>query len=204
MTITVTSRHRRGTLAEQWYETVEALREYIRRTHGRLVHMLPARRVRGIVVPAKVRRLTRDEARRIAVRAQLLDADRPTDLLDRRRSADLPAARPDRRDRAERRPRRLDAGWATRYEPAASAAGARARPHAVRAPRPAGRDRAGRRDGAPDGRPRSVPRRHGRWPSAQLGADARWLDANDGFRRRVLEQLARLRPAGVARHPRHR
>jgi uncharacterized protein len=29
-----------------------------------------------------VHRLTLDEARRIAVRAQLLDADRPTDLLD--------------------------------------------------------------------------------------------------------------------------
>jgi uncharacterized protein YcaQ len=32
-------------------------------------------------MPAKLRRLTRDEARRIAVRAQLLDADRPADLV---------------------------------------------------------------------------------------------------------------------------
>ena len=32
-------------------------------------------------MPSNVRRLTRDEARRIAVRAQLLDADRPRDLL---------------------------------------------------------------------------------------------------------------------------
>ena len=32
-------------------------------------------------MPAKLRRLTRDEARRIAIRAQLLDADRPNDLL---------------------------------------------------------------------------------------------------------------------------
>ncbi|MEP7201693.1 MAG: crosslink repair DNA glycosylase YcaQ family protein [Ilumatobacteraceae bacterium] len=31
-------------------------------------------------MPANVRRLTRDEARRIAIRAQLLDADRPADL----------------------------------------------------------------------------------------------------------------------------
>src|SRR6266516_917829 len=32
-------------------------------------------------MPGNVRRLTRDEARRIAIRAQLLDADRPHDLL---------------------------------------------------------------------------------------------------------------------------
>jgi uncharacterized protein YcaQ len=32
-------------------------------------------------VPMKVRQLTRDEARRIAIRAQMLDAPRPTDLL---------------------------------------------------------------------------------------------------------------------------
>ena len=32
-------------------------------------------------MPGYVRRLTRDEARRIAIRAQLLDADRPHDLL---------------------------------------------------------------------------------------------------------------------------
>jgi len=32
-------------------------------------------------VPAKVRKLSRDEARRIAIRAQLLDVDRPSDLM---------------------------------------------------------------------------------------------------------------------------
>ena len=32
-------------------------------------------------MPVNVRQLTRDEARRIAIRAQLLDAERPTDLL---------------------------------------------------------------------------------------------------------------------------
>jgi uncharacterized protein len=32
-------------------------------------------------MPAGVRRLARDEARRIAIRAQLLDADRPLDLV---------------------------------------------------------------------------------------------------------------------------
>ena len=38
--------------------------------------MSPTRRV-----SKAVRRLTREEARRIAIRAQLLDAERPTDLV---------------------------------------------------------------------------------------------------------------------------
>ena len=37
-----------------------------------------------------------------------------------------------------------------------------------------------------------------RWPRA-----ARWVEANDAFRRRVLDQLAEYGPAPVARHPRH-
>ena len=64
-----------------------------------------------------VRRLTRQEARRIAVRAQLLDADRPARPADGGRPADLPAARPDGRGRAQRRPGRLVA-LGNAYDPA--------------------------------------------------------------------------------------
>jgi hypothetical protein len=42
------------------------------------------------------------------VRAQLLDAPRPTDLVAVVAAADPAADRPDRGDRAERRPRRLE------------------------------------------------------------------------------------------------
>ena len=49
-------------------------------------------------------RLSVEQARRIAVRAQLLDAPRPTDLLDVVRPADPGPARPDRRGRPECRP----------------------------------------------------------------------------------------------------
>jgi uncharacterized protein YcaQ len=42
---------------------------------------IPKKAVDSTAAGTEVRRLSRDEARRLAVRAQLLDADRPTDLL---------------------------------------------------------------------------------------------------------------------------
>ena len=48
--------------------------------------------------------LSRTDARRIAVRAQLLTKERPTDLVETVRRLSLLQLEPDQRDRAERRP----------------------------------------------------------------------------------------------------
>ena len=104
--------------------------------------------------------LSRADARRIAVRAQLLDRQRPTDLLDVVRRLTAAAGRPDRRRRAERRPgaveparpvvrpgrpRRRDRRPAPGRPARAAAAGRGHR--AVSAPRwPPGRDRRRLRD----------------------------------------------------------
>ena len=93
-----------------------------------------------------------DEARRIAVRAQLLDAERPADLLGVVQPPHLPAARPDGRGRAERRPCRLDAPG--RRLPARTTSGA---------PDATGCSRATRL-GPPDGGPRPLPGRMSNWP----------------------------------------
>lgn len=141
----------------------------------------------------EVRRLTRDEVRRIAIRAQLLDADRPHDLLtvvDRLTflqldptavvapSADLVAwsrlgnvYKPVHLQQALERDRTLFEyrGQDVETEPPL----AMVRPMADLGLYLA--DMAA-------------------WPSARFGRHTRWLEANDGFRRRVLDLLATSGP----------
>jgi uncharacterized protein YcaQ len=141
----------------------------------------------------KVRRLSRDEARRIAVRAQLLDADRPRDLLsvvDRLTflqldptavvapSADLitwsrvgNAYDPAQLQQALEQDRTLFEHRA--QEPETDPVIAMVRPMAD-----LGLYLADMKA----------------WPSVRFGSHVRWLDANDGFRRRVLEQLRKSGP----------
>jgi uncharacterized protein YcaQ len=141
----------------------------------------------------KVRALTRDEARRIAIRAQFLDADRPRDLLtvvDRLTflqldptgvvapSADLvawsrlgSAYKPAHLQQALEGDRTLFEyrGQDVETEPPL----AMVRPMADLGLYLA--DMAA-------------------WPSAGFGRQSRWLEANDGFRRRVLDLLATSGP----------
>ena len=107
------------------------------------------------------------------------------------RPADVPAARPHGRGGAQRRPRRLEpAGKRVRACP--PAAGARAGPHVVRAPAP-GR---GRAVVAWCARWRTSVSTSPTWPPGRSGTRSAvgWLAANDGFRRRVLDQLGASGP----------
>ena len=56
-------------------------------------------------------RLTKAQARRVAVRAQMLDAKRPRDLVSLVRQLDLPPDRPDRGDRSQRGSRGVEPSW---------------------------------------------------------------------------------------------
>ena len=140
-----------------------------------------------------MRRLTRDEARRIAIRAQLLDADRPGDLLtvvDRLTflqldptavvapSADLvawsrlgDAYKPAHLQQALERDRALFEyrGQDVETEPVLAMVRPTANLGLYLADMAA-------------------------WPSAGFGRHIEWLDANDGFRRRVLGLLATSGP----------
>ena len=148
-----------------------------------------------------VRKLSRDEARRIAIRAQLLDAERPTDLLTVVEQLTFLQLDPT----AAIAPSADLVAWSRlggAYEPAHLDAGAR-RPHPVRAPRAAV---------AASSRSIVMVR-----PMADLGLHLAemvalrtrpgrvldWLEANDEFRRRVLDQLADVGPLLVQGHPRH-
>ena len=131
-----------------------------------------------------VQRLTRKQARRIAVRAQLLDAPRPTRSARGRRAADVPAGRPDRGDRAERRPRRLEPPRPAYRPEHLRAALEQDRTlfefnALVRPMSDLGLYLAD--DGALAGR----------------GRQREWLRDNDRFRRDILDRLRELRPAHV-------
>ena len=141
--------------------------------------------------------LTRDEARRIAIRAQLLDADRPDDLLtvvDRLTflqldptaaiapSADLVAwsrlgtrTDPAHLQQALEHDRTLFEHRAGETEPPIAMVRPMATSACTSPTWPPGRDRSPARE---------------------------WLEANDGFRREC-STCSRRRAAAVARHPRH-
>jgi uncharacterized protein len=119
-------------------------------------------------------RLAKAQARRIAVRAQLLDAPRPTDLLAVVRQLTLLQLDPT----AAIAPSADLVAWSRLGLPARAAqAGARAGPDAVRA----------QRARAADGRPRPVSRRGG--GLASYDKQRVWLRDNDYFRRDILERL---------------
>ena len=125
--------------------------------------------------------LTVQQARRIAVRAQLLDAPRPTDLLGGRPAADAPADRPDGGDRTERRPRAVEpARIGLRPGPAEARRGAGSHPV-----------RAQRHDPA-RGRRRPLPRRGRR--VAGVRAHPRVDRGQRAFRRDILALLAASGP----------
>ena len=138
--------------------------------------------------PADPRRGSPD--RRPGAAARRRPARRPA---HRGRAADLPPARPHGRGGAQRRPRRLEpAGQRLRAGPAA--AGARAGPHAVRAPWP-GRRRPSR--SSPwCARWRTSASTSPTWPPGRprRAGSGEWLAANDAFRRRVLDLLATSGP----------
>ena len=140
-------------------------------------------------MPEAVRRLTREEARRIAVRAQLLDADRPHDLLavvDRLTFLQLDPT-------AAVAPSADLVSW-TRL-------GAAYRPEHLRRALEQDRTRFEHRSQDPETDPFLAMVR----PMARLGlyladmiatrtaGDSRrveWIEANEAFRRRILDQLA--------------
>lgn len=148
-----------------------------------------------------VRRLSRDEARRIAVRAQLLDADRPAELLevaDRLTLLQLDptaAIAPSADLVAEPAGQRLPART--------HAPGARARPHALRASGAAGGDRAGDRDDPAHGRSRSPSRRHGRGPALRVATAPRVARRQRRLPPACSRSARHVGPACLSRDPRH-
>ena len=138
-----------------------------------------------------MRQLTRDEARRIAIRAQLLDAPRPTDLLAVVRQLTLLQIDPT----AAVAPSADLVAWSrlgSSYRASPPAAGPGSGPDALRA----------QRDGPADGRSGPLPRGHGGLALADE-APREWLRQNDRFRRDILDLLGTLRAAAVPRHPGH-
>lgn len=149
-----------------------------------------------------VRRLTRDEARRIAIRAQLLDADRPRNLLtvvDRLTFLQLDPT-------AAIAPSAELVAWSrlgSAYQPALLQQALeqdralfehRAQPVETEPVIAMVRPMAdlglylGDMDAGPFGSARHV----------------EWMSVNDAFRRRVLDLLGHIGPAGLSRHPRRR
>ena len=139
-----------------------------------------------------VHRLDRAQARRIAIRAQLLAAPRPTDLLDRRRRLTFLQIDPT----AAVAPSADLVAWSRlgrRTSPADLRDGHRAGPDARS--RPTARSR-------PMARPaRLCPRRDG--GVAEPERSRRVARANDSFRRDILDRLEAAGPLLSREHPRH-
>ena len=127
-------------------------------------------------------RLTRTQARRIAIRAQLLDRPRPTDLIEVVGAAEPAAGRCDRRRRAERRSGGVvQAGLVLLAGRADRVAAGRFAGRAAR------HDPAGRGPGALPGRDgRVARRRRGAWLARHQGD---WVEANEACRVDILERL---------------
>jgi uncharacterized protein len=142
-----------------------------------------------------VRQIARTEARRIAIRAQLLDAERPGDLLEVVNRLTFLQLDPT----AVIAPAADLVAWSRlgdRYDPAQLTAALerdrtlfehKAQPTIVEGPVVIVRPLA------------DLPLYLGEmaaWPPPRFGDQGAWLDANDGFRRRVLDQLRDDGPLG--------
>ena len=149
-----------------------------------------------------VRQISRTEARRIAIRAQLLDADRPRDLLDVVDRLTFLQLDPT----AVIAPAADLVAWSRlgdRYDPAQLTTALerdrtlfehKAQPTLVEAPIVMIRPMA------------DLPlflAEMPEMPPPRFGNARAFLKANDAFRRRILDQLARRRTAHLARDPRH-